>query len=668
MKKNQVPELGFDPFIHQKDLLNVWKKFIETGQIERKFVASHIKESWIRSRGKNIDPYAFSPSAYLDPVAYIKRKEDQKYLISVATRLMERVYQSLERSRYLVILYDPDGYHLLRMGQVADFERSGKFSIREGLCFDEEKVGTCGFSLVKSFRKPIQIIGCEHYCALLHYIVGSYAPISDPISGDLIGVLGIAGARTMPNLHTLGMAIATSSAIENYIKLDHSRKLFFIYGKALQNVIDSLSDGIIVLDGNGTIYEINDEAAKIFGLAKEKMKGEHLIDIIQITEFKNLFITTQKSRDFEEQEIDIEIRDQIYVTTIKHVQDTKDGIRGFMVQLKNLKNLSRIVHNRTTDQAKFSFDTMVGSSLKTMKIKNLGRLAARSDANIIIEGESGTGKEVLAQAIHNESMRKHEPFAIINCSAIPTELMESTLFGHEKGAFTGASYTYIGKFELGDKGTIFLDEIAEMPTNMQAKLLRVLEEKTIERVGGKKVLNINIRIIAATNRDLMKEVKENRFREDLFYRLNVFRIKIPPLRERMEEIYELVPFFIRQFGYLFNKNVQEVSDGYYQTLLGYNWPGNTRELRNAVQYSVAVLDGPILTEKDLAGFFAQIQSETSDQQFEEMADGNFIGKIPELEKNAIRKALRVTNGNKSKAAGILGISKATIHRKLKQMK
>jgi transcriptional regulator with PAS, ATPase and Fis domain len=380
-------------------------------------------------------------------------------------------------------------------------------------------------------------------------------------------------------------------------------------------------------------------------------------------------MNTLRYQDREGHEMDIQIQNQVYLTKVQFARGEKEIIQGVILQLSNLKNLSRIVHRLTEIRPQFTFETMIGSSQKSLEIKDLARLAARTNANIIIEGESGTGKEVLAQVIHNASPRSGEPFIVINCSAIPSELMESILFGHEKGAFTGAIHTHTGKFELADRGTVFLDEIAEMPLNMQAKLLRVLEEDKIERVGGKKSININTRVIAATNKDLEKEIKENRFREDLFYRLNVFRFKLPPLRERKQDIYELVPVFVQQISPLLNKRVEKISDEYYARLMNYDWPGNIRELRNAVQYSIATLDDSVLLRSHLTSFFPVSSAQIGVKREKPLSIGidASVFNLSDLEKITIQKSLLQTKGNKLKAAKLLGISRATFHRKLKNL-
>lgn len=670
MDWSKEPDLNFEPAVQQKELLDAWKTFIETGRLIQNVVPPHIAESWQRCRDRGIDPLHIPNSAYIHPDEYESRKAEHRYLSSIARPFMEKIYQHLEQSRYVVVLYDPGGYHLFRIGQRADFQRVSQFAIREGICLSEEILGTTGFGLAKRHGKPVQIVGCEHYHAMLHYVVGSYAPICDPSGGELIGVAGVAGARTQPNPHTLSLVAAASEAIHHSIRLDRGRKVFLLYGKALQATMDTLSDGVLLVDQGGRIFELNASAKEIFGLTKEGGRGKHVAEVLGEPELERCILETLGSRDREGLDMDIQIRDHLYLVSTRFARDEKEEVRGVIVNLKNVRSMSRLVHQMSGDSPKFTFEAMVGESPKLRDIKALARVSAESEASIIIAGESGTGKEVLAHVIHNASPRSEQPLIVINCSAIPSELMESILFGHEKGAFTGAVHTHIGKFELADKGTVFLDEIGEMPLTMQAKLLRVLEEHTIERVGGKKPIRIDIRVIAATNRDLAQELKKNRFRSDLFYRLNVFRFVLPPLRERMEEIYDLVPHFVEQMSPLFNKKVRSISDDYYRILTGYGWPGNIRELKNAVKFSMAMLDGPILMERHILGFFTQGSTEAKETPTAG-ADLDLAAlstsTLSELERAAIQRSLAQAKGNKSQAAKLLGIGRATLHRKLKEL-
>ena len=318
--------------------------------------------------------------------------------------------------------------------------------------------------------------------------------------------------------------------------------------------------------------------------------------------------------------------------------------------------------NYTADKPKHTIENMVGSSDRIQEIKSTARIAANSNVPVIIEGESGTGKEVIAEAIHNASSRKERPFIVINCAAIPPELLETTLFGHEKGPFTGANRTHVGKFELADKGTLFLDEIAEIPLGMQAKLLRAIEERKIERVGGRKPFPIDVKILAATNKNLPRLVEANAFREDLFYRINVFRIVLPPLREIKEDIPAFVHHFVAEFSVLFPKNVSRVSDAYFEVLMRYDWPGNIRELKNAIQYSIARTDTDTLQPSHIAGFFRG----NNKAPYKALPAQN-SEKLVVIERQAILQALESHHGNKAKAARALGIGRATLYRKMKEM-
>lgn len=662
-------ELSFNPAVQQKELLYAWRMFIDKGQLLTEIVPPLIADSWKRSRDLGIDPNYIPQSAYLDSDDYQDILDTNQYIISIAKPILENIYQYLEQSRYVVVLYDPNGYHLVRIGQRADFQRSSQFAIREGLCLAEEAMGTTGFGLAKHHLNPVQIVGCEHYHSMLHYVVGSYAPLIDPLSGSLIGVAGIAGARTLPYPHTLSLAVAAKYSIESNIKLDQRRKVFVIYGKALQTTMDSLTDGVFLVDDKGKIFELNTAAKDIFNVRKnEDVRGKHFSQVVNVPELASLILNALSDGNREVREIDVQIGDSLYLASTKFAQDEKEEVHhGVIVNLKNVRNLSRLVHQVVGDQHSYTTESMVGEGEKIQEVKRFAKVVAASDASVIIEGESGTGKEVLANIIHNISSRAEHPFVVVNCSSIPSELMESTLFGHERGAFTGAVHTHIGKFEQADKGTVFLDEICEMPLTMQAKLLRVLEAQTVERVGGKKQIPINVRIITATNRELTREVNENRFRGDLFFRLNVFRLILPLLRERKEDIYDLVRFFVSQMSPLFNKQVKNISEEYFKVLMNYHWPGNVRELKNAVKYSMAVLDGQVLMEHHIAGFISQTQSRIEYQDLYAQTSealGN-SQKLSDFEMVAIKKALAIAQGNKSKAAKLLGIGRATLHRKLR---
>lgn len=347
------------------------------------------------------------------------------------------------------------------------------------------------------------------------------------------------------------------------------------------------------------------------------------------------------------------------------------------IQLNQLK--AQNINFRRQLQKIHSFGNIIGNSAEMQQIFSLISKVADSDATILITGESGTGKELIAKIIHYNSYRSQYPFVPINCGAIPKELLESEFFGYEKGAFTGAVSSKKGRVELADKGTLFLDEIGELLLPLQVKLLRFIQEKEFERVGGGKTLKVDVRIIAATNRDLEKEVIEGKFREDLFYRLNVIPIHIPPLRERSEDIPLLIEHFIEKFCKKRKRSILKFGRDVLQCLMSYTWPGNIRELENLCDRlsvlvtgnKVELLDLPekILSNKNVIQSSKGGSIDITNADFEFPENGIDLNKvIDDFERKAIIEALKRANGVKSKAATLLGLNRTTLIEKMKKMR
>jgi len=359
------------------------------------------------------------------------------------------------------------------------------------------------------------------------------------------------------------------------------------------------------------------------------------------------------------------------------VEAMKRGAYDFLTKPVNLEKLEilmrRALQNQKTEKkvaelehrldAKFSFDGILGNSAALKDVVDKVKLVAPARTTVLIEGETGTGKELIAQSIHQNSDRSRKPFVPVHCAALATNLLESELFGHEKGAFTGATERRIGRFEAANGGTLFLDEIGEIEAALQVKLLRFLETKTFERLGSVKSIHVDVRLVAATNRDLEKMAREGNFREDLLYRLNVVKLYMPPLRERREDIPVLLHHFLKELASDNGLEPPEVEPAAMRLLQNYSWPGNIRELRNFCENSVVMKRGGRLTEYDLDSRFYDRPPSTGESRPELQSSSL---SVEENEKRLLRNALVQAKGNRTQAAKLLGVSRRTLHRKLNQ--
>ena len=353
------------------------------------------------------------------------------------------------------------------------------------------------------------------------------------------------------------------------------------------------------------------------------------------------------------------------------VEAMRSGAYDFLTKPLNLDRLSLLVkralqnrelalQNRELEreiEGKKSFEHIIGKSQAMLKVFDVVKRVAPTKASVLITGESGVGKELIANALHNLSPRKENPFVKVHCAALAETLLESELFGHEKGSFTGAVSRKRGRFELAHMGTIFLDEIGEIDQTVQIKILRVLQEKKFERVGGEETLEVDVRVVTATNRDLEKEIAEGRFREDLFYRLNVVRIHVPPLRERKDDLPLMITSFRREFAGENGKKIEGIDSKARSALYAYDWPGNVRQLRNCMESAVVMTSGPYITLDDLP---------PSIRSGDEVPSIHIpVGvTMADAEREVILQTLSAQNGNKSRTAEVLGIGRKTLHRKL----
>ncbi len=446
----------------------------------------------------------------------------------------------------------------------------------------------------------------------------------------------------------------------------------------LESIVESLQEGIVVVDKAGYITMMNKAYGEFLAVDPHAVVGKHVADVIPNSRM-HLVAQEGKAEVTDIQKIQ---NNTCVVTRIPIIKDGEIiGAVGNMVfkDIKELKSLARKISKLESELeyykeelykaygGKYTFENIVGNSEKMKWLREVAAKAAKGTSTVLILGESGTGKELFAHAVHNASQRRQGPFIKVNCAALPEQLLEAELFGYEEGAFTGARKGgKPGKFELANGGTIFLDEIGEMPLAMQVKLLRVLQERELERLGGTKTTKLDIRVIAATNRDLEKMIEENQFRQDLYYRLNIFTLSIPPLRERIEDISLLCEMLLKKINTQVEHWVEGIAPEALALLIQYNWPGNVRELENVLERTINLMDDEFVIMPE---HLPSMLKKGNRIKLEDQAEANshdLAGIKDDAEKQAIMRALAAAGGNKSKAARILGIHRSGFYQKLQK--
>ncbi len=424
--------------------------------------------------------------------------------------------------------------------------------------------------------------------------------------------------------------------------------------KSLEYILNNLKEGIFAHDLDRRILFYNDGAEKILGFSREEVLGKDCHEIFGEALCGNRcsFCTTEPTlEDKKDHTLHITTKNGLKRMVDMSIILMKDDNNQDIGALATITDLTELIELQMDTEKIFSFSNIIGRNKKMISVFKQIRDVTDYDFPVHISGETGTGKELVAHAIHNESHRGGAPFVPINCGALPEGLIESELFGHVRGAFSGAIRDKKGRFEMADGGTVFLDEVSELPKLMQVKLLRFLQEETFEKVGGEKTISVDARIISATNKDLKQEVENGNFREDLFYRLNVIPIAVPPLRERKTDIPLLVDHFLKQFPGHKGRKEFKIADKALSMMMDYRWPGNVRELQNCIQFSIVRCKGSMIRPTDLPLELKQFTPKKSKR-----------GPSRKLDPLAVKEALIKTGGNKVKAAKLLGVGRATLYR------
>lgn len=467
------------------------------------------------------------------------------------------------------------------------------------------------------------------------------------------------------DLKEIETALIDASNISNLSKKE--RELTTRY----QKILDHTNNGILTIDNNNQIITINTIAEKLFNIKASDILNDYINNIEQLKIIVDSMINEKMILNKV-----VEVNNIKLIMNVIPVIIEKD-VYNKIISLQEVSKLQQLELKVRTQlykkglYAKYHLEDIIGDSKLINDLKSKIKKIARTNTTVLITAETGSGKELFAQSIHNISLRKDGPFVTINCAAIPENLLESELFGYEDGAFTGAKKGgKPGLFELAHNGTIFLDEISELPLNLQGRLLRVLQEKEILRIGGDYILNVDIRVIAATNRNLLTMVNEGKFRQDLYYRLNILDIRIPPLRERKEDIPELANMFLNRMNKKYDTSISQITDEISKLLMKYDWPGNVRELENFIEKATILSNGFNIEPEFVRKSLLNKQEETYMNDNLNVNNGNIsinLSNLKDIELQVIEQASKLYEGDKSDLAAILGISRSTLWKRLKQI-
>ena len=640
-------------------LIQIWNKFIEENELDQKNIRTIIAESWIRSKNAGVDQYLDEVKNELSKSEIEFLLKDMDYIISTAKPFMETLYKTVDDSSMIVRLTNPKGYVIECFGDEMVFNNFTELHLYRGTNVREDVIGTNAIGLVLKKKVPIQVLGTEHYRKCYHNWTTSAAPIVNR-KGEIVAVLSMSGKYDLVHPHTLGMIMASALAIQNEIGIKKINRDLKRANEHLNAIMQSINEGIITISPNKIVTDVNDFALKFMKKDKEEILGTSIDNLITRNKFKHLI----SYGDSEELEIYFNSSGnskRSVIVSVNSIYSKDNKISEYLLTFRESKKVYSQVNKILGSKAIYVLDDILGKSKEVSEAIRLSKLVAKSDVTIFLYGESGTGKELFAQGIHNESDRANNSFVFINCGAIPRDLVASELFGYEEGAFTGARKGgRPGKFELADGGTLFLDEIGDMPLDTQANLLRVLETKEVVRVGGNDVIPVDVRVIAATHKNLKEEVERGNFRSDLFYRLNVMPIHTPALRERKEDIKILIDNFYLQFSNNKSKKIL-IDESFYRVMKDYHWPGNVRELQNVMQMvSNIVRDNEKLSSEHLPEYMKESLGMKSTEV------STVVKPLYIIEKETIQNAIKITNGNLTQTAKLLEIGRTTLYRKLEK--
>jgi len=637
-----------------KTIKAFWNEFQKSDVISEQ-VPDTIAASWRKAHELNVDPYNIDE----EMIFYTQKEleaslEENQWLIETVRPLLIEMSNKLRGENFDLLMFDKNQYLIEVINNDHTITRNERKYLRPGMCYREEKVGTTSVNLSVKSGKVESLVGHEHY----HKEFSNYYCIATPIfdgKDNLMCVIGVVGdPKNYKQYHDEVMEIS-GKLISRHVELSLVQYELIKQSKLYNIIVEASSDGMLSVNMDGVITFINPAGMRILGVDGTCI-GKHITDAV---DFKPTILDVIKQqKGYINKEFRLEGRKGIvhFVKTAIPLKNDENQMIGVLDIFRSINEVKTMVNKMTGAHSRYTIDSIIGNSEGIQRVKKLIKLASTNDSTVLIQGESGTGKEIIAQAIHSIGNRSKGPFIALNCAALPRDLIESELFGYDEGSFTGASRGgRPGKFELAHGGTLFLDEIGDMPLDMQSKLLRVLQQKNIVRIGGAKEIPVDVRIVAATNKNLEEQISDKNFREDLYYRINVINIVPPPLRERGTDIRILADFILKRHN-IVNGTKKVLSDSVLKIIEAWPWPGNVRELENAIEHAYYLSGDQQIESHHLPGKIRKPVIIETD---------NELMSIKKAEETAIRRAMTFTENNVTRAAKILGIGRNTLYDKIK---
>ncbi len=582
-------------------------------------------------------------------------------LRAIARPLMEDIHQFIEGAGAMLILSDSTTCALEMLGDKTTVDYAAGLGLRRGVFLDESRIGTNAFAVALIERGPAQVVGPEHFLERFHSLSSAAAPIFD-LDGRPVGVIGLLDLVAHHSPHALGIVVAAAKAIENQLQADLFIREANAHATELNAIMDAISEGVLAWTVRGMVMHLNNQAGKLLGLTPTAVVGRDLGEHLTLPEGLARAVARGQELNDVETSFGLNGRHQDCLVSVRVIRSHDGEPAAYIATLRQIERVRQLVNQQVGAQARLTLEDIVGHGTATRRVRRQALAAANATGCVLLVGESGTNKNPLARAIHNSGTRAGGPFLTINCRAIPRALVLGEFLGFDAGAFNnGVSTGQPSKFELAHGGTLFLEAVEALPLEMQSALLGVIESGEVIRLGGTRVVPVDVRVIASTDADLEARVAEGTFRADLLFRLSSFVIMLPPLRERPEDIPVLLERLQRRLSAQVG-HALTLTPSARAALCAYPWPGNVRELESVMERAVLHCEGAEIRPEHLPEHIRKPRAKVPNKPLTEP-----VRSLAEAEEAAILCAGRATRGNLRQAADILGIGRTTLWRKMKEL-